>query len=253
MNAIFDAAKQWIERIAGCRIYRASLPHGTDCFFDIHRRFGRDRIRVAFDVGANNGKSALTYLREFPRAEIYSFEPVASTYRQLVASTQAFSRVHAYNLGLGREPGVTTINVNPDSQLSSIGLNRPGSHTESIQIDTLAGFVAKHQMESIDFLKIDTEGFDMEVLAGASPLLQQQRIHLILCECEPVVRTRNFVDLATLAEFLSRFGYEFFGVYEQQPDWGGRNELLFWNGLFVCKKLVAPGANLPNGVCTGPQ
>jgi len=65
-----------------------------------------------------------------------------------------------------------------------------------------------------------------------------------LGECEPVVRTKTFVDFPTLVEFLGGFGYRLFGVYEQQTEWDGRNTLLYWNALFICEKLIAQDAKL---------
>ena len=244
MLPLLKSIKESVEKISGCRFYRHSLPHGVDCYRDIEKRLGRKGIKVVFDVGANVGQSALNYLRQFPQAEIYSFEPVAATYRELVATTRPFRRVHPYNLGMGREPGTFTIHVNPLSTISSIVLNRPEDHPETIELETIAGFAEKHHLETIDFLKVDTEGYDLEVLTGAAPLLQQQKIHFILGECEPVVRTKNFVDFPTLAEFLGGFGYRLFGVYEQQPEWDGRNSLLYWNALFICEKLIARDAKL---------
>jgi FkbM family methyltransferase len=220
------------------------MPHGADCFFDIGRRLGRDGIRVVFDVGANVGQSALSYLREFPQAEIFSFEPVAATFQELVAATRQFPRVHPYNLGMGREAGEALIHVNPRSVMSSIKQSRPEDRSETITLETIAGFAEKHGLGTIDFLKIDTEGFDLEVLAGAAPLLQQQRIHFVLSECEPVVRTKEFVSFSAMADFMAGFSYRLFGVYGQQPEWDGRNMLLYWNALFVCERLIAQGARL---------
>lgn len=245
MLAMFRGAKQAFERMSGCRIYRNSMPHGVDCYFDLGRRLGRDGVKVVFDVGANVGQSALTYLGEFPRAEIYSFEPVGTTYQELVAKTRQFHRIHPYHLGMGREAGEAVINVSPYSTASSMVASRPEDHAETIAIETIAGFVEKHSLQAIDFLKIDTEGYEPEVLAGAAPLLQQQRIHFIFAECEPVARTKDHVSFVEMAEFMGKFGYRVFGVYEQQPEWDGRNALLYWNVLFVCEKLVARDAKLP--------
>jgi FkbM family methyltransferase len=245
MPALLQDAKRAFERITDCRIYRNSLPHGADCFYDIARKLGRDGFKVVFDVGANVGQSALTYLHEFPRAEIFSFEPVAATYQQLVAATSQFPRVHPYQLGMGREAGEVLIHVSPESHTNSIVTSRPEDHLETITLETITGFAEKHRLETIDFLKVDTEGFDLEVLAGAKPLLQQQRVHFVLSECEPFARTREFVSFQALGEFLTDFGYSLFGVYEQHPEWDGGNILRYWNALFICEKLTAPGATMP--------
>ncbi len=237
--------KEAFEKLTGCRIYRGTLPHGVDCFLDIDKRFGRTAIKVAFDVGANIGQTALAYAREFPSAKIYSFEPVTASFEQLVAATRHVSRIHAYKLGMGSRPGEAVIHVNPTSTKSSIKVSRPEDRSETIAIETVAGFSRANGLESIDLLKIDTEGYDLEVLAGAAPLLEQQRIHFVLSECEPLAGSDQFVSFAALSGFMKNFGYRLFGVYGQQPEWDGRNQLLFWNALFLCEKLVAKGATLP--------
>lgn len=238
-----DTVKQSIEKFTGCRIYRNSIPHGADMFFDIGRRYGRDKIRIAFDVGANIGQSATKYAEEFPIADIYSFEPVKSTFDQLVANTRHIGRVHPFNLGMGPKVGEASIHLNELSVMNSIAFNRAGDdRTETIQLETIPSFASNQGVDQVDFLKIDTEGFDLQVLAGAAPMLQKQKIHLILCECEPFTRTRGFATIAELGEFFSGFGYSLSGVYEQQPEWDGKNRLLFCNALFVCEKLLEPNA-----------
>lgn len=239
MNSILENAKDAVERFSGCRIYRNTLPHGVDCFADIERRFGRDAIKLVFDVGANVGQSAAEYLSEFPQAEIYSFEPVAGTFRDLVASTRHSARVHAYNLGMGAEAGEATIHVNPESTLSSIKDSCPEDHSEVIRLETIAGFAKKHGIETIDFLKIDTEGYDLEVLSGAEPLLKEQQVKFILAECEPWNRYKRFVDFSALTGHLAAFGYRVFGIYDQRFELGSGNSVCFWNVLFVCGKLAA--------------
>lgn len=242
LSTLKNGAKEAFERFTGSRVYRATMPHGADVFFDIGRRYGRDKIRIAFDVGANVGQSAIKYADELPQADIYSFEPVRSTYEELVANTRHLPRVHPFNLGMGPNAGETTINISELSVMNSVALKRPGDRSETIQLETITNFVAKHGLPRIDFLKTDTEGFDLEVLAGAAPLLQQQKIHLILSECEPFTRTKYFASLPELAEFLGGFGYCLSGVYEQQPEWDGKNRILFCNALFVCEKLLGPNA-----------
>ncbi len=250
MNAAYRAVKETVEHVCGCHIFHNNLPHGTDCFFDISKRFGRAGIKVVFDVGANVGQSAIVYLREFPQAEIYSFEPVAASYRELAAATRTFPRVHAYNLGMGWEAGEGTIHVNPINRISSLVLERPEDRSEPIALETIAGFAKKHQIEHIDFLKTDTEGYELEVLSGAEPLLREQRVSFVLSECAPLACSSgrsdfSLVHFAGLEEFFADFGYRLFGIYEQQPEWDGTNALLYWNALFICPTLTVCGAQLP--------
>ncbi len=230
--------KTAVERLTGCRIYRNTLPHGIECFVDIDRHYALDGMRTVFDVGANVGQSAIEYLRQFAVADIYSFEPVAETYRELVEAARHNSRIHAYNVGMGSEPAEAIIHANPESTLSSIKDSRPEDRAETIQIETLSRFVEKHGLETIDFLKIDTEGYDLEVLAGAAPLLRDQRIHFILAECEPVSTCKRFVSFSALTDFLTPFGYRVFGIYDQRIVPAAGNAVCFWNVLFICAKLA---------------
>jgi FkbM family methyltransferase len=244
---ILEFFKEAVERIGGCRIYRNSLPHGVDCFFDIDRRFGRAAIEVVFDVGANIGQSALTYSREFPKAEIYSFEPVSATYSILAAQTKSLPRVHCFHLGMGPEAGQSVIHVASDSRKSSMLLERPEDHSETVAVETIAGFARKQGLKRIDFLKVDTEGFDLKVLEGAAPLLRRRQVGFIQIECQPMHRPadeHSFVDFHSLVEFLGGFGYQLFGVYEQQPEWDGRNRIMFWNAIFIGEQLVPAGSRL---------
>lgn len=245
MFAPFRNVKTAIESISGSKIYRNSLPFGIACSMDIDRRFGRDCIRTIFDVGANAGQSALTYVREFPHAQIHCFEPVAATYQKLLSNIGSYPNVCPHNIGMARKAGRLTINVNPNDCESSISLRRAEDHPEWITVDTVAGFADEHNVRTIDFLKIDTEGYDLEVLAGAEPLLQEQRARFIQCECEPTPRTGKWVSFSTLAEFLEPYGYRLFAVYDQQPDWGGEHCLIFWNAVFICDQLARSRSTRP--------
>src|SRR6187549_2715232 len=108
--------KAFIEATFGCRIYRFSAPRGTDLYLDLEREFGLKNFRTVFDIGANVGQSARLYLRQFSAAKVYSFEPVRSTFQELVATTPANARLQAFQCGFGDQTGSVSINVNPDSR-----------------------------------------------------------------------------------------------------------------------------------------
>jgi FkbM family methyltransferase len=223
------------------------LPHGADLYSDLRKRLGNYRFKTVFDVGANAGQSALEYLQAFPEAEIYSFEPVAATYQGLVEATHEHERIHTFPTGMGSVTGEAIINVNPRSVMSSIGFRRPQDVQEAITLDTVADFAARHGIETIDFLKVDTEGHDLEVLAGAASLLQQQLVRFVQCECEPTASTGTLVSFADAAAFLGRFGYQLFGIYDQQPEWWeGTTAMRFWNAVFIAETvfLANPGEPL---------
>jgi hypothetical protein len=78
----------------------------------------------------------------------------------------------------------------------------------------------------------------LEVLSGAVPLLQEQKIHFIYAECEPVAISKRFAGFSALTEFLTPLGYRVFGIYDQRLEPAAGNAVCFWNVLFMCAELV---------------
>ena len=98
------SVKQLFEALTGTRIYRV-LPRGLDPFADIRTHLPFLEVSTIFDVGANVGQSAKKFSRYFPNSEIYCFEPVAETYRELQRELGARFNVHTFQFALGARPG----------------------------------------------------------------------------------------------------------------------------------------------------
>lgn len=222
----------------GCRLYRKSLPHGVDLFYDLERDFGLRQFRTVLDVGANVGQSALAYARAFPDARILCFEPVATAHAELVRATARESRIRCFDLALGESEGETRIHVGADSRISSIPNRRPGDRPLEVRMSTLAAFCAAHDIARIDLLKVDTEGFDLAVLRGAEALLSSGAVRFIQVEAGPARRSGYFVAFDEFTEYLRGFGYELYGVYGQTPHWTGRKSLLCFDLVFISPGLL---------------
>lgn len=234
---MIETLKNFIERTLKCRIYRNSLPRGTDLFFDINRQYDITTFKNIFDIGANIGITTNLYLKNFTMATIYSFEPVASTFAQLRTNVDdPTKRVRLFQRAMGAQPGSAKINLTGDHQTSSIIHNKTGK-TETIDVDSLDNFVHEHSIGHIDFLKIDTEGYEKNVLAGAKQLLSNHHIGMLYLECEPLKTDKPFVAYADVAELLGGYGYRLFGIYEQQPCWDGGKHVLFCNPVFINPEL----------------
>jgi FkbM family methyltransferase len=166
-------------------------------------RFG---VTVVLDVGANAG----IYARELRsigyRGRIVSFEPLSTAYAALSAYAAADPAWEAVNVALGAQPGEVVLNVAGNSWSSSV---RPMLDThlaaapESAYVGTQAA-----RMETLDavfdryvrpgdrvWLKIDTQGHERDVLAGAAASLP--RIATLQLEMSPV---RLYEDEALFTE-----------------------------------------------------
>tara|TARA_B100001248_G_scaffold262713_1_gene261358 strand:+ start:17533 stop:18249 length:717 start_codon:yes stop_codon:yes gene_type:complete len=189
-------------------------------------------FKTIIDSGANIGQSALAYSRDFPKANIYSFEPVKDTFAALKNNTSNCPHVHCIHKGLGPQEASLAISINPDSQQSSLAKSDPSLPSETVQITTLDQFCQEQNIDQIDLLKTDTEGFDLEVLKGAKNLLKEGKITFILSEAgfhKHDKQHTNFHELSRMLE--GGFDYGFLGIYE--PIYNGHCHLSHANALFV--------------------
>jgi hypothetical protein len=88
-----------------------------------------------------------------------------------------------------------------------------------VPITTIDQFCADNSIETIDFLKIDTEGHDLEVIKGASRILAEQKIGIVQAEVSMSARNSFQIQFPVIHAEIERHGYALFGIYEQIPDW----------------------------------
>ncbi|MCB1484917.1 MAG: FkbM family methyltransferase [Hyphomicrobiaceae bacterium] len=163
-------------------VKRDHMRYGVDILQDVKRLANRSqhKIEICFDVGANIGQTSQQMVRAFPDATIHAFEPVTETYDRLVENVAKNQRIITYNYALGERSGSAEIEVFAQSELSSIAAQSPFITTygerksvESIGIKSLDDFCASKNIDNIDYLKIDTEGYDLNVLRGGTRALER--------------------------------------------------------------------------------
>jgi FkbM family methyltransferase len=198
-----------------------------------------------FDVGANEGKTSLALAKAFPGATIYAFEPVASTFAALTARVNAEDRIRPFQLALGRRPGPVKMRIKGASVSNRIARWRDLLKTkEGARMTSGDDFCAKHGIGQIDFLKIDAEGHDLEVLRGFRAMLKAGSVDLVEAEVGMNPENRLHAPFASVKAWLERRGYRLFLIYEQVLDtpFSGRAVIRRSNVVFASAQLLA--ANL---------
>ena len=136
-------------------------------------------VNCVIDVGAHEGQYARRLRDGGYRGRIVSFEPVPEAFAELERVASADPDWSAHRLALGREAGTTAMNVVPGTLSSILPPTKLGAgrypklqEPEQVQVEVarldsmldelLAGIERPHP-----FLKLDTQGFDLDVFAGA--------------------------------------------------------------------------------------
>ena len=177
---------------------------------------------IIIDVGAHAGQFTKLFSALVPEGHVYAFEPggYASSILKKVIHLYRLKNVTHINKGLGKQYKKENLNI-PVKQSGSLGfgLSHIGNNTqdvrttvsETIEIIMLDTFAENENLEKIDFIKADIEGWEMQLLLGAKSIIQKW--HPILT----LEINRRFMERAEdtpeqLWKFLSDNGYEIFGL-----------------------------------------
>lgn len=197
------------------------------------------RVQTIVDVGAHTGQSAIRFRVAFPKARIISIEPIRATFEELQRRTASMN-VECNNIAFGRTAAVATMYLTPGSTTSSLLMPTEEEclGTEEVQVQTLDRFVSHNGIDTIDLLKIDAEGFDLEVLHGAQATLEAGRVRFVIVEVgfhPGDDRHPLFDDVRSL---LGQYNFKVFGIYGQSLEWTGEPAMRFANAVF-CRQQSA--------------
>jgi FkbM family methyltransferase len=130
------------------------------------------------DIGTNMGETLLNFARLNPAGKNYGFEPVPFLYQKANhnISLNDFKNIFLNNIALSDQPGKLYFEIPKNRNYGSISMAKEASsNAQEVQAITLDEFVAVNKIEKIDLIKIDVEGFEVNVLKGASNTIHQHR------------------------------------------------------------------------------
>jgi FkbM family methyltransferase len=172
-------------------------------------------VKTIFDVGAHIGMTALEYCDAFPHASVYAFEPSAVNFERMKSNLIGRPDVKMLRIGMGSEKSTAILYLDPNhpsmARLSAHSTGKP----ESVVIDTIDSFCQGQRISNIDILKIDTEGHELQVLAGAQKMLSTAKISIIKAEVAVDPDSLYHTPFFAFADALHLQGYRLFGFYDQ--------------------------------------
>lgn len=201
-------------------------------------------IRTILDIGALRGELAASELRpNFPEAIIHCFEPSPLAFAELASvASGSDNRIIAHNFGLGNESGALNFHANVDFLAASSFLEQTDKTVENfpetakikdltVEIQRLDDVISQIMPPVVDdlLIKIDTQGYDYQVLLGGHETLARARACIVEVNMVNLYKgAPTFHDIYLL---MLNAGLRFAGVFDQR--FAKNSELLYLDAIFI--------------------
>jgi len=198
------------------------------------------RFRTLLDVGAGTGQFTIAWLSLFPRSRVYAFEPLADCFRVLERKLGARNGSTAFNVALGNRSGESEFWRSSFKEASS-PLQMTNRHAKAfpwsarteelrvrmVRLDDLGDELA---FEEPVLMKVDVQGYELEVLKGAARTLG--KVMGIIVETSFVELYEGQPLFEDLYRWLRERGYRYRGAWDQLRD-PATGEIVQQDGIFL--------------------
>lgn len=170
-------------------------------------------LSVIFDVGANVGQSIDEFSLAYPDAKIFAFEPAPDSYSTLYDKYAARNMVTLERVVLSCSERQVNMLANGESTSNRVvSKNDIRESVFKMTSSTGDSYMKKMGIESIDFLKIDTEGHDLFVLMGFIAALSSKNVKYIQVECSFSRANSYHAHFNDFVAFFENFGYGLYSI-----------------------------------------
>lgn len=175
----------------------------------------KQKLDLIIDIGSNKGQFTFVSKLFFPEVNVLSFEALNSQFKKYQRLAAFFKNIKAYNYALGSYQHKTRMNVasSPDSSsilpIKELQKRYFGIHEtnmfEDIEIKILDEWIEEISKYSSILLKIDVQGYELEVLKGSKEVLK--KINYLYIEASSVELYENQPLLKNIEDFLNSEGF----------------------------------------------
>jgi len=202
---------------------RRGLRYGVAAAVEHWRALGGLGVATVVDVGANKGQFALLAIGAFPGAAIYRFEPLKEPAARLRKMLGAEVRLFETAIGPSKRKGIIYVSRRPDAS-SLLPITKqseifPGTELKEervIPIAPLTKYLSSEDIKPPALLKIDVQGFELEVLKGCGPLLSL--FQFVYIECSFIEFYLGQPRAREVVLYLVHRNFQLSGVYNQVTD-----------------------------------
>jgi len=165
------------------------------------------------DVGAYKGEWTETAKFIYPDSRVLMVEPQRDKASRLQAISSRYQNVEYCFALLGPEEKDCVpfrLNETVSSVLPEVEGEAPAIEERSMT--TLARILTEHDVEQPDFLKLDVQGYEIEVLKGAEHLLEEGSVEAILMEVSLLEINEGAPLFADVCQYMSHHSYQLYDI-----------------------------------------
>ena len=196
---------------------------------------------TVFEVGAADGQHAVRYAELFPKAIVYAFEPVPESFAKLAAAADGRSSVRPFQLALSDAAGTARMHLSkwieassllpPKATGASFDAYQASRRSIDVATDTLDAICAREHVSRIDLLKMDAQGAELRILAGAAAMLRAGAIGVIYSEVQFIESYEGAGQFDEMMLLLKGHGFRLHNLYDLHHN--HRGELCWGDAIFV--------------------
>jgi 2-O-methyltransferase len=142
---------------------------------------------VIIDAGAHVGGDSIEMCRFYKGSTVHAFEPISEIYTLLKHNTRRYKRIYCHNLALSNKDGKQIMYISSGASDGSSSLMQPLDHLKDhpdvyfdlskfVTTQTLDAWAAALNLDHIDFLWLDMQGFELEMLKASIKILPTVRV-----------------------------------------------------------------------------
>lgn len=155
---------------------------------------------VVIDAGANIGIATLWFRAIYPDAEVHCFEPASDNFDLLRRNVAGLPGSHCMRAALGAAEGEVRLEMPGGHSDNRIIAGVTNADMEVVQCTTGAAYFERSGLDRVDLLKLDVEGYEIEVVRGFGTALP--RVQAIVGEVH-----ERLVDQRAFYSLLEKSGY----------------------------------------------
>ena len=188
---------------------------------------------VVFDVGAYIGDTIEQFKFSFPESYIHAFEPFDESFSVLKNRFQKTDKLFFNNIAvenrissntnmyITQNKGSSSL-LQPTKDANEFWEGNPLSTQKEVKVETttIDSYCQKHNIETIDILKIDVQGSELKVLQGAALMIQERRVKLIFTEISIAPNYKGQSEIDEIIKFLRENKYKIFNFFKMKHKQG---------------------------------